>query len=304
MRAPVRDPMVALGTVEDDVGQVAIVAQTSAPTGSPDLVQVGTRTVHEGRTRWLPRWARRLVAPIGVLVVWQVASSIGWLSPQIFPSAISVAQAGQHLIANGILPANLWTSLRRVLIGLGFGVSMGTLLAVAAGLTHWGEDVIDSLVQVLKSIPIFAVVPLLITWLGIGERPKIVLIAVGSGLHIYVNTYGAIRNVDLQLVEAARTLGAGRLSLITNVILPGSAPGFLVGLRLAFATAWLSLIFAETINTQSGIGFLMSQAEDQFQLNVMVLIVVVYAVIGLLSYSFVRFLERRLLAWRRGFEGA
>jgi sulfonate transport system permease protein len=76
-----------------------------------------------------------------------------------------------------------------------------------------------------------------------------------------------------------------------------------VGLRLALVTAWLSLIFAETINTQSGIGFLMTEAEDQFQLNVMVLLVVVYALLGLLGYAVVRFLERSLLAWRQGFEG-
>lgn len=272
-------------------------------TDAPVLVQVGSHTVRQ-RHRRLPRSLRRLVAPVGVLVVWELASALGLLSPQIFPSPISVAQAGWDLTTNGTLPSNLWTSLQRVLIGMGFGIGIGTLLAVGAGLTRWGEDVVDSLVQVLKSIPIFAVVPLLITWLGIGEEPKIVLIAVGSGIAIYVNTYGAIRNVDMQLVEAARTLGAGRLSLIKNVILPGSVPGFLVGLRLAFANGWLSLIFAETINTQSGIGFLMTQAEDQFQLNVMVLIVVVYAVIGLLSYAFVRFLERRLLKWRRGFEGA
>lgn len=288
---------------------VATTVETASPeaapgeTDAPVLVQVGSHTVRRHRRR-LPRSVRRLSAPVGLLVVWEIASALGLLSPQVFPSPISVAQAGKDLIGNGTLPSNLWVSLQRVLIGMGFGIGIGTVLAVGAGLSRWGEDVVDSLVQVLKSIPIFAVVPLLITWLGIGEEPKIVLIAVGSGIAIYVNTYGAIRNVDIQLVEAARTLGVGRLSLIANVILPGSVPGFLVGLRLAFASGWLSLIFAETINTQSGIGFLMTQAEDEFELNVMVLIVVVYAVIGLLSYAFVRFLERRLLAWRRGFEGA
>jgi sulfonate transport system permease protein len=247
---------------------------------------------------------RRLYGPLLLLAGWQVACSAGWLRPDVFPPPSSVLQAAQHLIGNGELQSNLWSSLHRVLLGLAFGIITGTMLAVAAGLTRRGEDLIDSTVQVIKSIPIFAVIPLLITWLGIGEEPKIVLIAVGTGLVIYVNTYGAIRGVDAQLVEAARTLGVGRVSLILNVVLPGSIAGFLVGLRLALASAWLSLIFAETINTQSGIGFLMTEAEDQFQLGVMVLLVVVYAVIGLLGYGVVRLLERSLLAWRQGFEGA
>lgn len=251
----------------------------------------------------VPRGVRRSCGPVLLLVAWQVASSAGWLHPDVFPPPSSVLSAGRQLIANGQLQSNLWSSLRRVLLGLAFGIAVGGSLAVLAGLTRRGEDLIDSTVQVIKSIPVYAIIPLLITWLGIGEEPKIVLIAIGVGVTIYVNTYGAIRNVDAQLVEAARTLGVGRLSLICNVIIPGSTAGFLVGLRLALVSAWLSLIFAETINTQSGIGFLMTEAEDQYQLNVMVLLVVVYAVIGLLGYAIVRFLERSLLSWRRGFEG-
>ncbi|HVT68641.1 MAG TPA: ABC transporter permease [Trebonia sp.] len=274
----------------------------------PLLVQVGqhARGGEAGRLRIpaVPRAVRRYYGPVLLLVAWQVASSAGWLHPNIFPAPASVLSAGRQLIADGQLQSNLWSSLRRVLLGLGFGIAAGTALAVLAGLTRRGEDLIDSTVQVIKSIPVYAVIPLLITWLGIGEEPKIVVIAIGVGVTIYVNTYGAIRNVDAQLVEAARTLGVSRLSLIANVIIPGSLPGFLVGLRLALVTSWLSLIFAETINTQSGIGFLMTEAEDQFQLNVMVLLIVVYAVLGLLGYAVVRFLERTLLAWRQGFEGA
>jgi sulfonate transport system permease protein len=269
------------------------------------LVQVGrARQVRRRRLPPVPRPLRRCAGPVLLLVLWEVASAAGWLHPGVFPPPSSVLSAGRELIASGQLQSNLWSSLRRVLLGLGFGIASGAVLAVLSGLSRRGEDFIDSTVQVIKSIPIYAIIPLLITWLGIGEEPKIVLIAVGVAVIIYVNTYGAIRNVDAQLVEAARTLGVGRLSLIWNVIVPGSTAGFLVGLRLALVSAWLSLIFAETINAQSGIGFLMTEAEDQYQLNVMVLLVVVYAVLGLLGYALVRFLERNLLSWRQGFEGA
>jgi sulfonate transport system permease protein len=139
--------------------------------------------------------------------------------------------------------------------------------------------------------------------MGIGESPKIVLITMGVAIHIYINTYSGIRGVDAQLVEVAQTLRAGRRQLITQVILPGAMPNFLVGLRLGLSSAWLSLIFAESINATQGIGFLMSRAQTLLQFDVSVLILIIYAVAGLLSYALVRFLERRLLGWRNGFQG-
>src|SRR5262249_30980768 len=151
--------------------------------------------------------------------------------------------------------------------------------------------------------PNFALVGLLILWMGIGEEPKITLIALSTMMPIYMNLYGAIRNVDGRIVEAGRTLGLGRFGQIRPVILPGSLPGFPVGLRICLASAWLALIFAETIAAPTGIGRLMKDAQDHFRLDVMVLILVIYAVFGLLSYSFVRLLERRLLAWRFAFSG-
>jgi sulfonate transport system permease protein len=143
-----------------------------------------------------------------------------------------------------------------------------------------------------------------VMWMGIGEAPKILLITLGVAIAIYINTYGAIRGVDAQLLEVARTLELSRFALVRHVVLPGALPGFLVGLRVALSSAWLSLIFAETINTTEGLGYLMTRAQTMLEFDVSVLLLLVYAVVGLLSYAFVRFLERRLLQWRRGFAGA
>jgi sulfonate transport system permease protein len=190
-----------------------------------------------------------------------------------------------------------------VLEGTALGVVLGTAIAVLAGLSRLGEDLIDSTMQVFKAVPNFALTPLLIIWMGIGEGPKILLITLGVTIAIYINTYSGIRGVDAQLVEVAHILGAKRGPLIRQVILPGAMPGFLVGLRLGLSSAWLSLIFAETINTTQGIGFLMSRAQTLLQFDVSVLILIIYAVFGLLSYALVRLLERRLLSWRNGFQG-
>jgi sulfonate transport system permease protein len=178
------------------------------------------------------------------------------------------------------------------------------LIALVAGLSRLGEDLFDSTMQVIKAIPNISLTPLLIIWMGIDEAPKIALIALATSMPIYMNTYGAIRGVDARLVDTARTLGLGKVALVRHIILPGSVPGFLVGLRLSMTSAWIALVFAEQINAQTGLGKLMSEARNWFRLDMMVLVILTYAVVGLLSYAFVRFLERKLLVWRRGFDGA
>lgn len=275
------------------------------PPPTRQLVEVGQPAgARHRRTIAVPRGITRLSGPAILLVVWAAATYSGIVSDRMFPTPGAVGSTLADLISSGELQTHLWASLQRVLKGLGIGIVGGVVLALAGGLTKRGEDIVDSIMQIFKAIPNFALVPLLIVWMGIGEEPKVALIAMGTGMHIYINTYGAIRGVDNDLVEAASTVSVRRWGMVRHVILPGSVPGFLVGLRLATASAWLSLIFSETINAQHGVGFLMSWAQANYKLEVMVSILVVYAAIGLLSYAGVRFLERRLLAWRRGFTGA
>jgi len=132
----------------------------------------------------------------------------------------------------------------------------------------------------------------------------VVLISLTVVVAIYINTYAAIRNVEASLVEAAQSFGVRRWELIRTVVLPGALPGFLVGLRLALTGSWLALIFAETINAPTGLGRLMTDAREYFRLDVIFVLLTVYAVLGLMSHAAVRFLEGRLLTWRRAFDGA
>jgi sulfonate transport system permease protein len=283
--------------VDTDTGHELAVAR-AATTGANVLAH------KRSRRRRVPRSIRKLTGPVALLLTWVVLNSTGTVDAQLLPAPLDVLRAGWHLEQTGELWSNLSASLSRVVQGLGFGVLIGTALAIVAGLSRLGEDLVDSSMQLLKSVPHVALVPLLIMWFGIDEQPRVLLIVAGTCVPIYINTYSAIRNVDADIVEAARSFGARRLSLVAHVILPGALPGFLVGLRFALASAWLSLVFAETINTDKGLGYLMGQAETLLQTDVMFFTLVVYAVIGLLSYALVRLLERHLLAWRRGFEGS
>lgn len=251
----------------------------------------------------IPRPVRRMVSPVLILAAWTVGSGTGLLNTDLFPPPSDVAVTAWRLLTDGQLALHIGTSTTRVLIGTVLGITLGVLLAVFAGLTRTGEDLLDWSMQILKAVPNFALTPLLIIWMGIGEGPKIVLITLGVAIAIYINTYSGIRGVDQQLVEMAQTLEARLTTLITQVILPGAMPNFLVGLRLGLSSAWLSLIFAEMINTTEGIGFLMSRAQTNLQFDVSLLVIVIYAVLGLASYALVRLLERLLLSWRNGFAG-
>jgi sulfonate transport system permease protein len=254
--------------------------------------------------RRIPRPVRRTLVVVALLVVWQLASMTGLLSPDTLSSPIGTLQTAVDMIASGDLDTALLTSLQRALIGLALGIPVGLVLALASGLFRLGEDVIDSPMQMLRTLPFLGITPLLILWFGIGDTPKIALVFLGVCFPVYVNTLVGIRNVDARLVEAARTFGAGRWSVIRSVVLPGALPNILVGLRLALGIAWLALVVGEQISSDGGIGSLMLQAQDNLRTDRIVVCLVVYALLGLISDLVVRVLERVLLTWRQGLEAS
>lgn len=280
-------------------------APTSLAGTARDRGLVDPRTVFSKRRRRqvVPRALQRLLGPLLLVAMWQLLSTTGVFDGRTVPPPTRVLSAGFRLIADGSLQDHLFTSLLRVGYGLVFGVVLGLSLALVAGLSRVGENFVDANMEVLRAVPNFALVPLLIVWFGISEVPKILLITLAVAVAIYINTFSAIRSVDAGLVEAARSFGAGRAELIYRVIVPGSLPGFLVGLRLALTASWLSLIFAETINAKKGLGRMMTDAREYFQIDIVFVLIGVYAILGLASIIVVRFLEARLLTWRRAYDG-
>ena len=241
---------------------------------------------------------RRAAFPLAILAVWQAAASFGFTSPQTMPAPSLIVSSFWNLIVTGQLWPNLLTSLTRVIVGLTAGVTVGTALGLAAGLSRLGEDMIDPSVQMARTLPHLALIPLMILWFGIGETPKLVIIALGASFPIYLNLYSAIRGADRKLLEAGAVLGLSRAETIWNVVLPAALPGFLVGLRQALGIAWISLVVAEQINADSGIGYLLMNARDFLQTDVIFDGLLVYAALGLLTDRLVRSLEIHLLAWR------
>lgn len=251
----------------------------------------------------LPRSVRRLAGPLLVLVLWQLLGSLGIMSDRVLAPPSAVLSAAWELSRTGELAGHLLASLTRVATGLTLGVSAGLALAVVAGLFRLGEELVDSTLQVLRALPVLGLLPLVIIWFGVGEAPKVALVAFGTLFPVYINTYAAIRGVDNRLVESGRVFGLGRLGLVRHVVLPGAVPGFLVGLRFALTGAWLIMVIAEQLNATDGIGYLMNQAQSWYRTDIIVLGLLVYGLLGLAADGVVRLLERRLLSWRRGFEG-
>ncbi len=222
----------------------------------------------------------------------------GLISPRVLAAPTTILSTAWGLLESGELVTNMLVSLQRVAIGLGIGVVAGTVLAVAAGLSRAGEDVVDAPMQMLRTLPFLALVPMFILWFGIGEVPKVALVALGTTFPIYLNLFAGIRGVDPKLLEAGRVFGLGRWGIVRHVVLPGALPSGLVGLRYALGTAWLSLVVAEQINATAGIGYLINDARDFLRTDVIVVGLLVYAILGLTADGLVRFGERRLLAWR------
>lgn len=244
------------------------------------------------------RFMRRAYSPIAIVALWQAGAALGLIPTKIIAAPSAILAAFWTLLVSGHLLGNLGVSLGRVVIGSAVGISVGAALAIVAGLTRRGEEVVDPPLQMLRTLPLLGLTPLLILWFGIGELPKLVLVALATTFPVYLTLAGGIRNVDPKLIEAARVFGLDRWGIVRHVILPGALPAALVGLRYALGTAWVTLVVGEQINADRGIGYLIMDARDFLRTDVIVVCLLVYALLGIGTDTLVRLVERRALAWR------
>jgi sulfonate transport system permease protein len=245
------------------------------------------------------RFALRVLVPLLGLGVWWLISAVRLVPPNLLPTPTQIARTFWTLLTTQDLLGQLGVSLTRAAVGLFIGGTIGLVLGITVGLSRLGEELVDSSMQLLRTIPFIALSPLFIVWLGIGNVPKETLIALASSFPIYLNTSNGVRNVDRKMVEAARTFGLRGVRLTREVILPSALPSILTGLRYATGISVLALVAAEQIATTAGLGYLMLNAEQLVQVNVIFVCVVLYAFLGLGGDLVVRGLEHVLLPWRR-----
>jgi sulfonate transport system permease protein len=237
-----------------------------------------------------------LVPTLGI-AVWQVMAWMGRLPPRLLPGPLDVVRAAIRLTASGELPRHVAISTGRAALGFGIGGSLGLALGLLNGLSDTAERLFDSTLQMIRAIPHLALIPLFILWLGIGEVAKVALVALGVVFPLYLNTLHGLRSLDPRLIELGRVHGLGRLAQLRRIVLPGALPSILTGVRYGLGQMWLTLIVAETISANSGIGYLAMNAREFFQADVVFLSIVLYALLGKSADMATRLLERRLLPW-------
>ncbi len=240
----------------------------------------------------------RALVPALTVLAWWAATGTGHVAAYVLPTPGSALATFWNLLMHGGLLSDLGISVLRAVGGVCIGAGTGLILGIAVGLSDLGESLIDSSMQMIRTIPFPAVLPLFIVWFGIGETAKILLIAMATLFPMYLNVFHGVRNVDRKVVEAAKCYGLRGRALVREVVLPLAMPSVLTGLRFATGVSVIALVFAETVNANHGIGYLTAQASNLGETSVLIVTVFAYALLGIFGDLLIRVLERRLMPWR------
>lgn len=265
----------------------------------------GSHTVDQTVNRAAQIWKERLLPwllPVALILTWEFAAKVGWLSSRILPEPWAVAHAAWSLTLSG----ELWTHVRisawRAISGFAVGGGLGLLLGLLTGTFKQAETLLDTSIQMIRNIPALALIPLVILWFGIDESSKLFLVSIGVFFPVYLNTFHGIRSVDKGLIEMGKSYGLSGWPLYRDVILPGALPSILVGVRFALGLVWVLLIVAETISAQAGIGYMTMNAREFLQTDVVLVGILLYALLGKLADILARLLERYWLRWHPGYQ--
>lgn len=234
-----------------------------------------------------------LIGFVGLVCVWFVAASV-LDNPLFLPSPTVVAEALAAMASDGSLEHNLLASLERVLLGYLIGATLALVLGVVIGTFHRVERAVEPLIELFRSIPPYAMIPLALLAFGVHPAGKLSVLAYATFFPVLINTASGVSNASGRLVEAAQTLGASRWFIIVHVLLPAAMPMIAVGLRLGFGAAWLALIAAEMVASSEGLGFLISDARELLETEVVLGGMLVIGLVGyLFNLAFVA-IERKL----------
>lgn len=251
----------------------------------------------KSRRSWFSDTLLVWVLPISILVGWQFLVQFEIIPRRMLPMPTEVLETGWKLLQSGKLFEHIGVSAGRAFTGLLMGGGIAFVLGLINGMFIPSEKLLDSTIQMIRTVPNLALTPLVILWFGIGDSARVFLISLGVFFPIYLNTFHGVRYVDKGLIEMGRTYGLSRWGLFTQIILPGALPSILVGLRYSLGIMWLTLIVAETIAATAGIGFMTQSAREFMQIDIMFFAVILYALLGKLADTTAKTLERTLLQW-------
>lgn len=244
-------------------------------------------------TTWIVPW----LLPGFILIIWELGSRLGLIRAELLPPPSQVVIAATTLATSGELTDHLLISFRRAITGFLVGGSIGFTLGIANGVSRLSEKLTDTTFQMVRNIPSLALIPLVILWFGIDEGAKLFLTAFGVFFPIYINTLHGVKTVDVQLIEMAKSYGIGAWGLFKKVIFPAALPSIFIGIRYALGIMWLTLIVSETIAANSGIGYMAMHAREFMLVDIVIVAILLYALLGKVADATARSLEKLALSW-------
>jgi len=256
-------------------------------TGAGKVTSPGTRDLYG----WL--------LPLTLIMIWQLACAVGWLNSAFFASPLTVGQTLCSGLLQGILASELAASLWRMLLGFTVGAVAGLLLGGITGSSVWADRVFTPLFSALRSVAIFAWLPLITAWFGLGESARVAFISLASFFPVLLATHQGIAQLPPTLQEVATALRLSPLSRLRHLVLPGMLPHLFTGLRLGMMHAWVGTIGAEYfVSSGEGLGSMMMRAQQLLAADrILAGIVLIALVAAFISWAIGR-IERRLTAWR------
>jgi NitT/TauT family transport system permease protein len=233
-----------------------------------------------------------------LLLIWEVARATRLVNPQIFPSMTAVLRSAVAMIRNGSLQVHMYASFARVLFGFSLGIVMAIIFGFLVGWFRVVRLLMDPAINFFRALPPIALIPLMIIFFGIGETSKIIVLTYASFFPALVVIYQALIGLDPLFVRAAQSLGATNFEIFRKVILPQLVPAIITAARVSLGVCWATLVAAELIAAQQGIGAMMVEAQNFFQMAPLVLGILLIGAISLAMDGIVRMIERRATAWQ------
>lgn len=247
---------------------------------------------------------RRRSAILGIgtmaifLLLWELAPALGLVNPLFSSSPSRIFVAAQWLFANGLW-YDIWVSGSEFVLGFGLAVIIGIPVGVALGWYPTLRAMLEPMVMALYSVPRVALVPLIILWLGIGLESKVAVVFLGAVFSIVVSITAGMGTAEPALMRCARAFGASERQVLWTVVLPGSVPFIIIGMRLGAGRGLIGIVVGEMVASQAGIGHMMARAGATFQTDKVFVGVILLAIFGFLMSSSFQWLESRVDAWRR-----
>jgi taurine transport system permease protein len=276
---------------------MSVWAEASAGIAGKKKKPTRARSANPGGT-----FAISLMTLIGLLLSWVVTTNYHLTSPLFLPSPrevlVQFAAIASDGYANGTLAEHIAASLGRISLALVFGIGLGIPIGLIMGLNRWAKGILGVPIDIYWGLPPLAYLPLLIIWLGIGETSKILLLSLSAFAPICYAAQAGVRSVPQERINAARSLGATTLQVFTTIILPSALPEILTGIRIAIGATLSTLVAAELIAAQSGVGYMIMSASNFLATDVVFVGLIVIAIFAFAFTAAMRLVEKQLVPWK------